>query len=204
MTPVLAGAPLAGAAGAMILIHGRGGSAADILGLGAAIAPPNWALVAPRVAGNSWYPYSFLAPREENEPNLTDALAAVRAALETALAAGVELDRIVFAGFSQGACLSTEFVGRNPARYGGLMAFTGGLIGPVGTPLLLTGDLAGMPALLSAADPDIHVPWSRVEESARLLSDIGANITLRHNPGQPHTVSAAEVAVAREMMAAIG
>ena len=187
----------------MVMVHGRGGSAADILALGAAIAPESWALIAPRVAGNSWYPYSFLAPRAENEPYLSSALVQVRAALETALAAGIAMDRIVFTGFSQGACLSTEFVGRNPARYGGLMAFTGGLVGPLAEPLTLEGKLAGMPALLCSGDPDPHVPWSRVEESAALLEGIGAEVSLHRYAGRPHMVSAAEVELARAMMAEI-
>lgn len=202
--PVLvAGAPLAGASGAMVLVHGRGASAEDILGLGRALAPVGWALLAPSAAGNTWYPYSFLAPREENEPFLSSALEAVGATLAQALAGGVAAKRIVIAGFSQGACLSTEFVGRNPQRYGGLLAFTGGLIGPPGEPLVLRGDLEGTPAMLFSGDPDPHVPWARVEESGRLLEEIGGRVVLRRYPGRPHTVGPDEIGLARELLAGV-
>jgi len=200
---VAAGTPLADAAGAIILLHGRGGSTRDILGLGAEIAPAGWAMLAPAAAGNTWYPHSFLAPREQNEPFLTSALGRVQAAFDTALQAGIPAEKIVISGFSQGACLSTEFVGRNPRRYGALIAFTGGLIGPLDVPLTLTGDLAGTPALLSSGDPDPHVPWTRVQQSGELLQQIGANVTLRRYPGRPHTVSAEEVRLASEMLAAL-
>lgn len=198
-----AGAPLAGAAGAMILLHGRGGSAADILGLGTALAPNGWALLAPEAAGYTWYPNSFLAPRAQNEPYLSSALRKVGATVGRALEAGIAADRIVVAGFSQGACLATEFVGRNPRRYGALLAFTGGLIGPAGEPIELSGDLAGTPVLLSSGDPDPHVPWARVLQSGELLGGLGAAVTLRRWPGRPHTVTAEEVAVAREVLAGV-
>lgn len=200
---VTAGAPLAGAAGVLILLHGRGASAQDILGLGEAIAPAGWAMLAPQAAGGTWYPYSFLAPREQNEPFLSSALEKVRAVYDTALAAGIAAEKIAVAGFSQGACLSTEFVGRNPRRYGALLAFTGGLIGPPGAPLALTGDLAGTPVLLSSGDPDPHVPWARVEQSGELLREIGGSVTMRRYPGRPHTVSAKEVQEARGLLASL-
>jgi phospholipase/carboxylesterase len=202
--PVMhAGAPLAGAKGAMILLHGRGASAEDILGLGQALAPEGWALLAPQAAGHTWYPYSFLAPRTENEPFLASALARVGTVVEHVLAAGLPSERVVLAGFSQGACLTSEFVGRNPRRYGAALAFTGGLIGPPGAPLELAGDLAGTPVLLSSGDPDPHVPWARVEQTGQLLERIGAQVTLRRLPGRPHTVAAEEVALARQILAAM-
>lgn len=198
-----AGTALTEATGAVILLHGRGASARDILALGRAMADERWALLAPEAAGNVWYPGSFLAPREDNEPYLSSALQQVQLALEGALAAGLTASKIVIAGFSQGACLSTEFVGRNPRRYGALLAFTGGLIGPPDVPLSLSGDLAGTPVLLSSGDPDPHVPWARVEQSGRLLGGIGGRVTLRRHPGRPHTVSAAEIAEARAMLAIV-
>ena len=202
--PVIkAGAPIKKAAGAMILLHGRGAAAEDILALGAAIAPENWALMAPQAAGRTWYPNSFLAPREQNEPYLSSALSRVQAAVNAALAAGVSPEKLVVAGFSQGACLATEFVGRNPRRYGALLAFTGGLIGPLDLPLTLQGDLAGTAALLSSGDPDPHVPWSRVRQSADLLREIGAGVSLRRYAGRPHTVGSDEIQLAREMVAAL-
>ncbi len=202
-TPVLyAGVPLAEAAGAMILLHGRGASAEDILNLGQAVAPSNWALLAPQAFAHSWYPNSFLAPRAQNEPYLSSALARVKATVDSALQAGIPANKLVIAGFSQGACLSTEFVARNPQRYAALLAFTGGLIGPLDEPIDLSGNLAGTPVLLSSGDPDPHVPWSRVQQSADLLTSIGAQVTLRRYPGRPHTITAEEVATARELLRA--
>jgi predicted esterase len=195
------GPPLADAAGVLILLHGRGGTAEDILGLGEAIAPKQWAMLAPQASGNSWYPFSFLAPREQNEPNLTSALGRVQAAVDMALAAGIAADKIAIAGFSQGACLATEFVGRNPRRYAALLAFTGGLIGPLGAPIKLTGDLAGTPVLLSSGDPDPHVPWARVQQSADLLQEIGGRVTIRRYPAKPHSVTGEELRSARDVLA---
>ena len=200
---IAAGTPLAQAAGTLILLHGRGSNAEDILGLGQAIAPSGWALLAPQAAGNTWYPLSFLAPREQNEPYLSSALNKVRAVVEAALTESLHPEKVAIAGFSQGACLATEFVGRNPRRYGALLGFTGGLIGPPDEPLTLTGDLAGTPALLASGDPDPHVPWTRVEQSADLLRTIGARVSLHRYPGRPHTVGFEEIGLARELLASI-
>ena len=184
----------------MILLHGRGGSAADILALGAALAPTGFALLAPEAAGNTWYPYSFLAPREQNEPFLSSALARVEAALDIAAKAGIPASRIAVCGFSQGACLATEFVARHTQGYAGLLAYTGGLIGPLDEPLRLEGDLAGTPVLLSTGDPDPHVPWQRVQQSAELLTGIGATVTTRRYPGRPHTVLQAEIVEGKALL----
>ncbi|ADV81864.1 alpha/beta hydrolase [Terriglobus saanensis] len=200
---VAAGTSLADAAGVLILLHGRGASAEDILGLGQEIVPAGWAMLAPSAAGHTWYPYSFLAPREQNEPYLSSALAKIQSTLDMALQADIPAEKIAIAGFSQGACLATEFVGRNPRKYGALLAFTGGLIGPPDAPLTLAGDLAGTPVLLSSGDPDPHVPWARVQESADLLQKIGGHVTLRRYPGRPHTIGPEEVRMAREMLAAL-
>lgn len=202
--PILkAGTPIQEAAGVIILLHGRGASSEDILNLGEAIKPENWALVAPQVAGHSWYPYSFLAPREQNEPYLTSALGRVQATLNAAVKAGLSPENVVFAGFSQGACLATEFVGRNSCRYGALLAFTGGLIGPLNIPITLEGDLGGTAVLLSSGDPDPHVPWPRVQQSADLLRGIGGHVSLRRYPGRAHTIGPEEVQIARELVAAL-
>ena len=198
-----AGSALADAAGALILLHGRGGSARDILGLGQAICPLEWAMLAPQAAGQTWYPYSFLAPREENEPYLSSALERVRTTVESALAAGIRADKIAIAGFSQGACLATEFAGRNPRRYGAVLAFTGGLIGPAGAPITLTGDLAGTPVLFSSGDPDPHVPWERVEKSAEAFRQIGGRVVVNRYSGRPHTILPEEIDAARKMLAGV-
>ena len=194
------GAPLEEAAGAVILLHGRGGSAEDILSLAEAMYNPRLAYLAPQAAGSTWYPNSFLAPRESNEPWLSSALRKVESVLELAITAGVPRERVVIGGFSQGACLSTEFIATHPARYAGLIALTGGLIGPLGSDVSHTGDLEGMPAFFGSGDPDPHVPWSRVQESADVLTAMGAKVTVRRYPGRPHTVSPEELEFGRRLL----
>jgi phospholipase/carboxylesterase len=197
---IQAGTPLEQASGALILLHGRGGSAEDMVGLGTALTDGRLALLAPQAPGHTWYPNSFLAPRQQNEPYLSSALSQVEAALARATSAGLDTSQIAFCGFSQGACLATEFVGRHPQRYAGLVAFTGGLIGPLDEPIVLTGDLAGTPILLSSGDPDHHVPWSRVEQSGKLLTDIGGEVILRRFAGRPHTILPEEVELGRKLL----
>ncbi len=199
--PVLhAGAPLAEAKGAVVLLHGRGGSAEDILSLAQPLYREGLAYLAPQAARHTWYPNSFLARREANEPWLSSALEKVGSVVTEIEAAGISHDRIVIAGFSQGACLATEFVASNPARYAGLIAFTGGLIGPLGADLHHEGSLAGTPALFLSGDPDPHVPWQRVQDSAAELERMGAVITARRYPGRPHTITAEEVELARTVI----
>jgi len=194
------GAPLEEAAGAVILLHGRGGSAEDILSLAEAMYNPRLAYLAPQAAGSTWYPNSFLAPRESNEPWLSSALRKVESVLDLAIVAGILRERVVIGGFSQGACLSTEFIATHPARYAGLIALTGGLIGPLGSDVSHAGDLEGMPAFLGSGDPDPHVPWSRVQESADVLTAMGAKVTVRRYPGRPHTVSQEELEFGRRLL----
>ncbi len=185
--PVLtAGRKLSEAAGAIILVHGRGASAEDILQLRDELDYPELAYVAPQAAENTWYPYSFLNKLKNIVGNITRE--------------GIPQDKIVIAGFSQGACLASEFVARNAANYGGLIAFTGGLIGPPGTDFHYTGSLSGTPAFLGAGDPDAHVPWQRVRESADVLSALGADVFLRRYPGMPHTITRQELEEARRLL----
>jgi predicted esterase len=195
-----AGAPIDKANLAVVLLHGRGGSAEDILGLGSAFDLPKVTYLAPQAAGHTWYPLSFLAPREANEPYLSSALAKVESIVRSLERAGFGSERIVVAGFSQGACLATEFVASHAARYGGLIAFTGGLIGAPGSLHTPTGELAGTPALLCSGDPDPHVPWTRVEESAVILSAMGAEVTTKRYPGRPHTITQEELELARNLL----
>jgi len=191
------------AAAVVILLHGRGASAQDILGLSAGFQFPGVAYLAPEAAEHTWYPYSFLAPVEQNEPWLTSALHKVRQIVEDVSQSGIPREKIVIAGFSQGACLASEFCARNPARYGGLIAFTGGLIGPPGTSFLYAGSLAGTPAFLGAGDPDAHVPWQRVQESAAALSALGAEVVLRRYPGLGHTINRDELEEARRIVSQV-
>jgi len=199
--PVLtAGRKLSEAAGAIILVHGRGASAEDILQLRDELNYPELAFVAPQAAGHTWYPHSFLAPIEQNEPWLTSALNKLKNIVANITREGTPQDKIVVAGFSQGACLASEFVARNAGNYGGLIAFTGGLIGPPGTDFRYAGSLSGTPAFLGAGDPDAHVPWQRVRESADVLSALGADVLLRHYPGMPHIISRQELEEARRLL----
>lgn len=186
---IQAGTPLEKAAGALILLHGRGGSAEDMLALGTELSSHHRvALLAPQAAGHTWYPYSFLAPRQQNEPDLSTSLRQVEGALALATSAGLDTSQVALCGFSQGACLATEFVARHPRRYAALLAFTGGLIGPLEEPISVSGDLAGTPVLLSSGDPDPHVPWKRVQQSSQLLTSIRGEVILQRYPGRPHTI----------------
>ncbi len=195
-----AGASLDVATGAVILLHGRGASAGDILSLASTLEQPGVAYLAPQAAGSTWYPQSFLAPREQNEPWLTSALDRVEQIVRSLQSAGMTRAQIVICGFSQGACLSTEFVASHPARFAGVIAFTGGLVGPPGSDLTHAGNLAGTPVLLSSGDPDPHVPWVRVQQTADELSRMGAQVTMCRYPGRPHTVSAEEISDARVLL----
>jgi phospholipase/carboxylesterase len=194
------GAPLEEAAGVVILLHGRGSSAEDILSLAREIYLPQLAYLAPQASGNSWYPYSFLAPTAQNEPWLSSALRKVQALVRIATDAGISPERIVVGGFSQGACLATEFVASHPQRYAGLLAFTGGLIGPPDADLTHTGDLAATPVFLGSGDPDPHVPWQRVEQSAKVLRQMGAKVTTQRYEGRPHTITPAEIDFAKRLI----
>ena len=197
-----AGTDLDKATGAVILLHGRGGPARDILTLSRALAPASLpiAFLAPQAEGFTWYPNSFLVDRDQNQPYLDSALARVQSVINLILEAGIPLDRIVLAGFSQGACLATEFMASHPARYAGLIAWTGGLIGPPDSDLTHTGNLAGTPALFASSDPDNWVPWPRVEESAKIFTTMGAKVTLRRFPDKPHSVSGEEIELGRKLI----
>ena len=194
------GAALATAKAAVVLLHGRGASAEDILGLAGEMYDERVVYLAPQAAGHTWYPNSFLAPISQNEPWLSSALAKVGETIQLALDAGLTLDRIVVCGFSQGACLTSEFVARNPTRYGAVVAFTGGLIGPPDIDLHHPGSLAETPTLFSSGDPDPHVPWARVAASAKQFIAMGAEVQLQRHADRPHTVSAAELQSARKLL----
>ena len=198
-----AGAPLLRAKAAMILIHGRGATSESILELGQAFAQPDIAYLAPSAAGNVWYPYSFLAPIEQNEPWLSSALEVI-AELVAALAEdGMPAERVVIGGFSQGACLASEFVARNARRYGGVIGFSGGVIGPPGAPRNHTGSLDGTPVFLGCSDIDAHIPLARVQETTAILRALGGDVTERIYRGMGHTVNDDEIAHARAILAGV-
>lgn len=196
----VAGRPLGEGAGAMIMVHGRGASAADILGVAGALGHSDFTYLAPSAAGGAWYPYSFMAERASNEPWLSSALALVGSVVDRVLAAGIPRERLVLLGFSQGACLATEFAYRNPARYGGVVAYSGGLIGPPGFSWEPAGSLASTPAFFGCSDVDPHIPLHRVDESVAIFERMDAAVTRRIYPGMGHLVNTDEIAFTRDLM----
>lgn len=199
-----AGASLAQATAAMLMIHGRGATATSILELAAEFAAPKWAYIAPQASANTWYPHSFLVSLERNEPYLTSALAAISRTFAQIMASGIPAERIVVLGFSQGACLASEWAARNAQRLGGVVGLSGGLIGPDGTKREYPGSLAHTPVFLGCSDVDAHIPAARVRESAAVLERLGANVTARLYPGMGHTVNADEIAWIRDLLKRIG
>ena len=203
--PVLtAGEPLDKAKAAMIMVHGRGASAEDILSLTPELNQPGFAYLAPQAAGYAWYPNSFLAPIASNEPGLSSGLAVIASLLEKLAEVGIPPERTILLGFSQGACLSLEFAARNARRYGGLAGLSGGLIGPDGTPRDYPGSLDGTPVFLGCSDVDPHVPKKRVELSAEVLQRLGGNVITRLYPRMGHTINRDEIRQIQDMMSALG
>ena len=198
-----AGAKLASARAAMVMVHGRNATAESILSLVQAIDTPGFAYLAPQAAGNTWYPNSFLSPIPSNEPGITSGLAAINDLLKRIVDSGVPLERTMLLGFSQGACLSLEYAARNARQYGGVVGLSGGLIGPDDTPRDYPGSFDGTPVFLGCSDVDFHIPATRVEETASVLRKIGAKVTMKLYPGMDHIVNEDEVGRVREMMAAI-
>ena len=189
------------AGAAMILVHGRGASAADIMTLGAELTQPGFAYLAPQAAGSAWYPLPFTAPMEDNEPYLSSALE-VLASLLASVEKSIPADRVILLGFSQGACLTLEFAARNARRYGGVVGLSGGLIGPDGTPRDYPGDFEGTPAFLGCSDVDPHIRKDRVLEAADVLKRMGGLVTLRLYPQLGHTVNDDELQEVRKIVAA--
>jgi predicted esterase len=189
------------AAATLLLVHGRGASADDILSLYHEFELPALAALAPQAANFTWYPQSFLAPLEANQPDVDSALRRLETLVADLLARGIPSQRIALLGFSQGACLVLEFVARHPRRYGPVMGLTGGLIGPPGSPRDYPGTLGGTPVFLGTSDPDPHVPYQRVEETQAVLASMGADVQLRRYPGMPHTINSDELEVCRALLA---
>jgi phospholipase/carboxylesterase len=199
--PLLAaGEPLARARAAMLMLHGRGASAEDILSFVGELAQPGFAFLAPQASDHEWYPYGFMAPLAANEPYLSSALALLDTAVSHIAEAGVAPERVIILGFSQGACLALEYAARRARRYAGVVGWTGGLIGPDDTPRDYPGSLAGTPIFLGSSDVDPHVPLARVELTAATLQRLGGDVTKRIYPRMPHTVNADEIAYVRAMM----
>lgn len=193
-----AGAELERAAAAAVLLHGRGAGADDILGL-AGHLDPRFAYLAPEAVGRTWYPHRFLEPREANQPFLESAIRRVHEIVAQIEAVGIPPRRILLAGFSQGACLALEAGARDGRRLGGIVAFTGGLIGDHPAAADYDAGLAGTPVLLAAGDPDPHVPWERVKTSEAVLRELGAEVQTLRFPGLGHTIAADAVEAARRL-----
>ena len=195
-----AGERLDRARAAMIMIHGRGAAAANILELTAELDAPGFAYLAPQAADNTWYPNRFLAPIPSNEPWLSSALTAVADVLAQVTKAGLPPERTMLLGFSQGACLTLEFAARNAQRYGGVAGLSGSLIGPDGTPRDYAGSLDGTPIFLGCSDVDFHVPQERVHHTAEVLQRLGGDVTVRLYPNMDHTINQDEIEFVRGLM----
>ncbi len=206
-----AGAPVATAEVAVVMFHGRGGSASDMLGLARDLArelprevAAEVAWLAPQANGHTWYPQRFLAPFADNEPALSSALAlGGRVLANLTDGVGLPADRVILLGFSQGACLALELAARRPRRWGGVIGLTGGLIGPPGTVFEHPGALDGTPVFLGSGDDDPHVPLWRIEETAAALARMGAAVTHRVYPGLPHVVDPDELAWMRQLLVGV-
>lgn len=194
------GASLAGADVAMVLLHGRGASARDILMLASAFEREEVAYLAPQAAGAAWYPLRFIEPTARNEPHLTAALAVVDDLVADIAAAGIPTERTVILGFSQGACLATEYAARRPRRYGGLVGLSGGLIGADTEITGHSGDLEGTPVILGCSDTDGHIPLKRVEATASVLSALRGDVDATIYPGMGHGIVDDEVRRVRALL----
>jgi phospholipase/carboxylesterase len=200
---VVAGEALEHAKAAMIMIHGRGASAEDILSLVPEVDQPGFAYLAPQASGSTWYPNSFLAPLASNEPGISSGLAVIATLLERLADAGIGPEHTILLGFSQGACLSLEFASRNARRYGGVAGLSGGLIGPDGTKRDYPGSLQETPIFLGCSDRDMHIPKERVQFSAQFLQQQGGAVTARLYPRMGHTINDDELEAVRAMMASL-
>lgn len=198
---LLGGTAPADAAGALVLLHGRGGSAQDMLALARQLDRPRLAWYVPEAAGRAWYPYSMLEKVGRNQSHLNSALRLLKAVLGRVAAAGIPSERVALAGFSQGACLTLEFAVRNPRRYGAIVGLSGGFMGPEGTPREYPGSFDGTPVFLGSGDVDPNVPKRRVDETAAVLERMGAAVTRRLYPGLGHTIAPEEIEVTRGMLA---
>lgn len=190
---ITAGKTIEEARHVLVMLHGRGAPAEDILGLSRHLTVDGFALIAPQATNYTWYPYSFLALPEQNEPWLSSALTLLSSIVDDVTAQGIPHENIFFAGFSQGACLTLEFVTRNARRWGGAVAFTGGLIGDRIYPENYRGDFGGMPVFIGSSDPDPHVPVNRVKDSSRILTGMNASVQEKIYPNLGHTISEDEI-----------
>ena len=192
--PVLTrGRPLGDGRVVMIMVHGRGAGPENIIDMARAFDHPDVTYLAPGASGGTWYPYSFMSPIAQNEPGITSGISVVHGLIAAAAAHGVPTQRVVLLGFSQGACLASTSAQRQPARYGGIVVYSGGLIGPPGTTWAEEGDFGGTPVFLGCSDRDPHIPEERVRASATVFERMGASVTTRIYPGMGHLVNGDEI-----------
>lgn len=196
---VTAGVPLEKAKSAMIMIHGRGASAQSMTPLASFFNLTDTAVFAPQASKHSWYPTSFIAPVEENQPALDSALSLLSDLVNDIVKFGIPASEIYFLGFSQGACLTLEFVTRNATKYGGVIAFTGGLVGETLDMGNYKGDFAQTTVLITTSDPDAHVPLKRVKESASVMEKMNAKMHVVAYPGKQHTITNEEIELANDI-----
>lgn len=203
--PVLTrGRPLGRGAAVMIMVHGRNASPEDILDLADTLEHPEFTYLAPAAQGGTWYPFSFLSEIEKNEPGISSGISVIHGLIENALKHGIPDQRIMLLGFSQGACLAATAALRRPARYGGVICYSGGLIGPPGIRWDTQGSFDGTPVFLGCSDVDAHIPRARVDESRIAFEKVGASVTERIYPGMGHLVNEDEIVFTRELMATVG
>jgi predicted esterase len=188
---------------AIILVHGRGGSPEDLLALAAELRLNDVLYVAPQAAGNTWYPYSFLAPMEQNEPGLTSGLNRIASLIDALGHDGLPPERVGLLGFSQGACLSLEYAARHARRYAAVVGLSGGVIGPPGTARNYTGSLDGTPVFLGCSDIDPHIPLERVQETTEVFTRLNATVDERIYQGMGHVVNEDEIAAVRALIGAV-
>jgi phospholipase/carboxylesterase len=187
---------------AMILVHGRGANALSILDLTNYLAVQDFSIYAPQATNQSWYPNSFMAPEEQNQPALDSALEQLDELVKSILEQGIMSENLYLAGFSQGACLTSEYATRNARKYGALLIFTGGLIGQQLQKNRYKGNFAGTPVLIASGDLDPHVPVSRIEETVKEMEKLGAIVTKNIYPGRPHTILQEELDLANQILTA--
>lgn len=204
-TPVLSlGSDLKSATSALILLHGRGASAEDMTGLAREFSlPKGMILLAPQAASNVWYPQRLIAPLAMNEPYLSSAIMRVGEVFEMVTQRGIPAEKVMIGGFSQGASLAIEFVLRNPRRWGGLLAFSGGYIWPMGEPREPLGSLQGMPGFLGCSDVDPYIPLTRVDETSAILAAMGARVIKQIYQGMGHTINQDEINSAQKIISAL-
>lgn len=194
------GRPLGEGRAVMIMIHGRQAAPVNILQLVDSLSQPEFTYIAPAAANNTWYPYSFMADKEQNEPGISSGVAVIDGVVSDVVNKGILKDHIVLLGFSQGACLTAEYAVEHADRFGGVILYSGSVIGPPGTTWAYGGSFDGTPIFMGCSDVDSHVPLERIEEGAAVFERMGATVTKRIYPGMGHQINDDEIAFTQGLM----